>query len=101
MSALIVLGELISSMQFVLSSGDSDGGWLLLAGPVVGGGTYWGIYRYYRNTDKSHQFERTTRIESQPVTGSDIKFDEVHGTSRSKISGDNRKKHRDRVTRLQ
>jgi len=31
---------------------------LLLLGPGGGIGLYWALYRYYRNTDKSHAFER-------------------------------------------
>ena len=49
-----------------------DGGLaLLLLGPAGGAGLYWMLYRYYRNTDKSHAFERETEIKAQPVTGAD------------------------------
>lgn len=84
--------------------GDDEGGGrylLLLAGPAAAGGVYWGLYRYYRNTDKSHQYERDTVIESQPVTGSDTRVGSVSGVSNSRISGDNSRKHRTRVRRLQ
>src|SRR5690606_17388660 len=37
---------------------DFDGLWILAAGPASAVGVYWAIYRYYRNTDKSHAFER-------------------------------------------
>lgn len=89
--------------HLVLASSDSEGGsgWLLLAGPAAGGGIYWTLFRYYRNTDKSHQFERETVIEAQPVTGQDAKVDEVHGTKRSSIEGNNARDFRRRVQRVQ
>ena len=75
--------------------------WLLLfAGPAGAGGLYWGLYRYYRNTDKSHAFERETAVEAKPVTGSDLKVDEVKGTQRSSIDGGNLHEYRKRVMRI-
>jgi len=74
---------------------------LLLAGPAGAVGLYWGLYRYYRNTDKSHAFERETAVEAKPVTGSDQKVDEVRGTQKTRIDGDNVRDHRKRVTRVQ
>ena len=45
-----------------------DGGLaLLLLGPAGGAGLYWMLYRYYRNTDKSHAFERETEVKAKPV----------------------------------
>lgn len=86
----------------VLAETDSDGStlWLLLLGPAGAVGVYWSLYRFYRNTDKSHQFERETLIEAQPVTGDDTKVDEVRGTRRSRVEGDNSSKHRERVQRV-
>jgi hypothetical protein len=89
-----VLGLLASSTS------DSGGGWLLLLGPLGGGMVYFGLWRYYRNTDASHAFERETRIGVQPVTGSDSKVDRVSGTTRSMIDGDNRLDPRQRVQRF-
>lgn len=74
---------------------------LLLAGPAGAVGLYWGLYRYYRNTDKSHAFERETSVEAKPVTGSDHKVDEVKGTQKTRIPDDNVRDHRKRVTRIQ
>ena len=75
--------------------------WLLLfAGPAGAVGLYWGLYRYYRNTDKSHAFERETTVVSQPVTGSDQKIDEIKGTQKTRIDGDNVREFRKRVNRL-
>ena len=73
---------------------------LLLVGPAGAAGLYWGIYQYYRNTKKSHAFEKETLIEAQPVTGSEQKVDTVRGTKRTKIQGDNVSEHRSRVERL-
>ena len=78
-----------------------DGGLaLLLLGPAGATGLYWFIYRYYRNTDKSHAFERETTVEAQPVTGSEGKVGENNGTQASRISGDNSMAYRVRVTRV-
>ena len=60
---------------------------------------YWALYRYYRNTDKSHAFERETTVEAKPVTGSDTKVDTVTGTRETRISGDNVHDYRARVQR--
>lgn len=76
--------------------------WLLLfAGPAGAVGLYWGLYRYYRNTDKSHAFEHETKVVAQPVTGSDHKVDEIKGTQKTRISGDNLQEFRKRVQRIQ
>jgi len=80
-----------------------DGGLaLLLLGPAGGAGLYWALYRYYRNTDKSHAFERETIVEAKPVTGSedDRKVDEVKGTRETRIDGDNVSAYRTRVERI-
>ena len=81
----------------------SDGGMaLLLLGPAGGAGLYWTLYRYYRNTDKSHAFERETAIQAKPVTGAegDRKVDTVKGTRETRIAGDNVREYRQRVQRL-
>ncbi len=85
----------------LLAASDNGGpGWLLLAGPAAGGGTYFGFWRYYRNTDKSHSYERETRVQATPITGNERKVDEVRGTKRSRIDGDNKTSHRERVQRV-
>jgi hypothetical protein len=80
---------------------DDGGLWLLLLGPAGATGLYWMLYRYYRNTDKSHAFERETAVEAKPVTGSDRKVDEVKGTRDTRIRGDNTRQYRKRVQRVQ
>ena len=78
-----------------------DGGLaLLLLGPAGGAGLYWMLYRYYRNTDKSHAFERETKIDAKPVTGEQNKVGTVEGTRNSRIDGDNVKAFRQRVKRF-
>lgn len=80
-----------------------DGGlFLLLLGPAGGAGLYWLLYRYYRNTDKSHAFERETSVDAKPVTGADQdrKVDEVRRTQATRIRGDNVRAYRTRVQRV-
>jgi heptaprenylglyceryl phosphate synthase len=80
---------------------DESGLWLLLAGPAGATAVYWALYRYYRNTDKSHAFERETTVEAKLVTGSDEKVGEVKGTRETRIQGDNVAAYRWRVQRIQ
>lgn len=97
------MNTLVVDAAYVIlqASTDSDGMWaLLLLGPAGAAAVYWGLYRYYRNTDKSHDFEKETLIEAQPVTGQDRKVDEVRGTKRTEIKGNNVSRHRTRVQRL-
>ena len=72
---------------------------LLALGPASAVAFYWAIYRHYRNTDKSHAFERETAVQVLRLDGAerDHKVDEVHGTKRTRIDGDNVAKHRERV----
>ena len=79
---------------------DDNGLWLLALGPAGASALYWALYRYYRNTDKSHAFERETDVVAQPVTGSDRKVDEIKGTRESRIRGDNLRDYRKRVQRV-
>ncbi len=79
---------------------DDGGLWLLALGPAGATALYWALYRYYRNTDKSHAFERETTVQAQPVSGSDEKVDRVTGTRRTRIEGDNVAAYRARVQRV-
>ena len=81
---------------------DDGGLWLLALGPAGATGLYWMLYRYYRNTDKTHAFERETDVQAQLVTGAedDRKVDEIKGTKKSGIDGDNHTNHRQRVQRV-
>lgn len=80
---------------------DDSGLWLLLLGPAGATGLYWGLYRYYRNTDKSHSFERETAVNAKLGTAFDGKIDEIKGTRETRIRGDNVNEFRQRVQRIQ
>lgn len=75
---------------------------LLALGPASAAGLYWMLYRFYRNTDKSHAFERETQIVAQPVTGgeADVKVNEVRGTQEAQIRGNNVGDYRKRIKRV-
>jgi hypothetical protein len=73
---------------------------LLALGPAGAVGLYWALYRYYRNTDKSHAFERETRVEAKPVTGSDVKVGTNNGTQNRRIEGENLRDYRRRVQQM-
>jgi hypothetical protein len=94
-----MLAEMASA---ALVAAEDDGGpvWLLALGPAGGAGVYYLSWRYYRNTHQSHSFERETRIEAQSVTGNDAKVDEIKGTQKTGIDGNNKTNHRARVQRL-
>lgn len=79
---------------------DDSGLALLLLGPAGAVGVYWGLYRYYRNTDKSHAFERESKVVAKPVTGSDQKTGTNNGTRERRIAGDNVREYRKRVERM-
>ncbi len=96
-----ILTSLVHLAPALVQASSEDGAlWLLAAGPAGGVATYWAFYRYYRNTDKSHAYERDTIIEAQPVQGGEDKVDHISKTRSSGISGDNGDKYRDRVQRL-
>ena len=79
---------------------DDGGLWLLAAGPAGATALYWALYRYYRNTDKSHAFERESKVDAKPVTGTDIKVGTNNGTRESSIKGNNVSDYRERVERI-
>jgi hypothetical protein len=80
---------------------NNDGAlWLLAAGPAGAAGLYWVLYRYYRNTDKSHAFERETAVDAKPVTGSEAQIGEVTGTQQTRIDGNNVGEYRKRVQQM-
>ncbi|WP_374454995.1 hypothetical protein [Nocardioides sp.] len=84
----------------VMASSDGPPVWLLAAGPAGAVATYWALFRYYRNTDKSHAYERDTIITAEQVQGGQDKIDHIRKTRKSGIDGDNSSDHRRRVQRL-
>ena len=89
-----MIGELIA-----LTS-DDNLLWILAAGPAGAAATYWSVWRYYRNTDKTHEYERDTLIDAQPVQGGEDKVDHLSKTRESGIQGDNSGSYRQRVQRI-
>ena len=79
---------------------DDGGLGLLLMGPLGGSALYWLLYRYYRNTDKSHAFERETEVKAKPVTGNERKVGTNNGTQDTQIAGNNVGDYRKRVRRV-
>ena len=73
---------------------------ILLLGPAGASGLYWMLYRYYRNTDKSFDFEHKAKVESKPVDGDDARAGHITGTTESQIQGNNVRKYRNRVRRV-
>jgi len=73
---------------------------LLLLGPAGATGLYWMLYRYYRNTDKSYNFEHKAKVEAKPVAGEDEKVGEVTGTRETHIDGNNVRSYLTRVRRV-
>jgi hypothetical protein len=99
------MNTLLLAHLVILQSTQSDGSGsplLLLAGPAAGVALYGAVYRYYRNADKTHQFERETRIALKDrITGEEQQIDEVRGTRERRIRGDNSKDFRARVAKLE
>jgi hypothetical protein len=83
----------------ILAAGNAQA-LLLIAGPAAGGGLYYGLWNFYRNANKSHSFETETRVEAKPITGTEQKVDEVRGTTKTSIDGNNVSNHRQRVQRV-
>ena len=73
---------------------------LLAAGPAGAAAFYWYIYRFYRNTDKSHAFERETAVEFDITDSEDTKIGTNNKTRKQRIDGDNVSNFRQRVRRL-
>lgn len=64
---LPLLAELSADPATLMLLAGSDSGaagiaFPFIAGPAVFAAVYGGIFRYYRNTDKRHRFERETEV---------------------------------------
>lgn len=77
-----------------------DSAWILLAGPAVGITVYWLSFLYYRNTNKTHNYEYETIIKAQTPTGSDQRIRKIRKTTRARTQGANGGSHRERVRRI-
>lgn len=85
-------------MNLIMASDNGGNEMLfLLLGPASGVGFYSAVYLYYRNTNKSHEFERETSIKTYNMKRQDVKKDEIRGTRESRIRGENTQNHRQRV----
>lgn len=89
-----------ATLAAITASNDSGVAWLLAIGPASAVGLYWMLFRFYRNTDKSHSYERETRVTADPVTGDEAKVDEIKGTKEDEIAGRNDQQFRQRVERV-
>lgn len=96
-----MIDSVVSAAQLAITA-SQDGGvaWLLAIGPAGAAGLYWMLFRFYRNTDKSHSYERETRVTADPVTGDETKVDEIKGTKEDEIEGRNESQFRQRVQRV-
>lgn len=59
----------------------------LLLGPIAAFLFFGYIWRRYRNTDKSYQYESTTRIDLSNVLGSDKRVRHISRTSQRWVEG--------------
>lgn len=80
---------MIDIISAIILDSETDVGWLLALGPAGATAFYWGMYRYYRNTDKSHAFEHETRVEVKNLEGEDVKVAVNNGTTERWIRGRN------------
>lgn len=95
------MSSTMSAVATVIANDDGSGtGWLLVLGPVAAVLAYLGLWSYYRNTHRSHAFEREARVEAQPIVRHDEKRNSITGTKRARIDRENRTNHRQRVQRF-
>ncbi|MBB5832420.1 hypothetical protein [Brachybacterium aquaticum] len=88
-----------------LLAGSSDDGiagiaFPFLAGPAVFAAVYGGIYRYYRNTDKRHQFEKQTDVKVGNLKAQDRKRGSNNRQKSRSMNGRNSTDHLQRVRRI-
>ncbi|MDN5600984.1 MAG: hypothetical protein ACTHV2_06040 [Brachybacterium sp.] len=93
-----------ATMTLLAGSGSGDGGGMFipfLAGPAVFAAVYGGIYRYYRNTDKRHHFERETKVSVGNLDAGDRKVGENNRQQSRRMRGRNSTDHHQRVRRIE
>lgn len=84
---------------------DSDSGiaglaFPFIAGPAVFAAVYGGIYRYYRNTDKRHVFEKETEVRVGNLRTGDRRRGSNNRQKSRSMSGANQDDHLQRVRRI-
>lgn len=102
---LPLLAELSAdpATMMLLADSDSGAGGIaipFLAGPAVFAAVYGGIYRYYRNTDKRHHFERETEVAVGNLRSGDRKVGENNRQQSRRMRDSNDTDHLRRVHRI-
>lgn len=102
---LPLLAELSADPTTALLLADSDSGAgalaiPFLAGPAVFAAVYGGIYRYYRNTDKRHSFEKETEVAVGNLRSGDRKVGVNNRQKSRRMGGRNSTDHLERVQRI-
>ena len=103
---LPLLAEITADPATMMLLADSDSGaagiaFPFLAGPAVFAAVYGGIYRYYRNTDKRHHFEKETEVAVGNLKQGDRKVGINNRQKSRTMSGVNSTDHLERVRRIQ
>lgn len=92
-----------AAAMILAGSGDSAIAGLLfpfIVGPAVFAAVYGGIYRYYRNTDKRHYFERETEVAVGNLRTGDRRRGSNNRQRNRTMSGANQDDHLQRVNRI-
>ena len=92
-----------AAVMILADSGDSGIAGLLfpfVAGPAVFAAVYGGIYRYYRNTDKRHYFEKETEVAVGNLRTGDRRRGSNNRQRSRTMSGANQDDHLERVRRI-
>jgi hypothetical protein len=91
-----------TAAMLLADSGDGAAGiaFPFLAGPAVFLGVYIGIYRYYRNTDKRHEFEKKTDVAVGNLRSGDRRVGSNNRQKSRTMSGQNSTDHLERVRRI-
>ncbi|MCL6422585.1 hypothetical protein Bequi_04160 [Brachybacterium sp. JHP9] len=95
--------ELTQGILLAEGSGDTQTMMLLLpflVGPAVFGMIYMGIYRYYRNRDKRHVFERETDIKVGNLRAHDRRVGSKNRQRSPRMDGANDDSPLERVRRI-
>lgn len=100
-----LLAELAADPMTPMLLADSGDGAIgiafpFIAGPAVFIAIYGGIYRYYRNTDKRHHFERETEVAVGNLERGDRKVGTNNRQKSRTMGGDNSTDHLERVHRI-